>query len=110
MDIYPTLCDLAGLKKPLQLQGMSFVKQLEDPKVKHRTHIYSRFVSGDAVVTQDFALTKYFKSNQTMLFDHRKDPEENKNVAGNPDYKSVVEKLTKLMKKDIARAKAAKWK
>jgi arylsulfatase A-like enzyme len=109
VDIFPTLCDLAGLEKPAQLQGRSFVKQIKDPSLEHREYIYSRFGPGDVVLTKEYSLTKYFKKNETMLFDHRKDPDENDNVAGNPDYKPIVEKLLDLMKKEMTRAKSAKW-
>ena len=34
VDLYPTLCDLAGINSPLHLQGKSFVKLLDDPKGK----------------------------------------------------------------------------
>lgn len=46
IDIYPTLCDLAGLEKPTHLQGKSFIATLEDPKTKHRDFAYSSYSHG----------------------------------------------------------------
>ena len=109
VDIFPTLCDLAGLSKPAQLQGMRFQKILKSPSDEFRTHIYSRFGPGDAIVDKHFSFTR-FKDKTIMLYDHRKDPQENNNVAGNPEYGPVIKKMTQLLNQAQAKAKAAKWK
>ena len=46
IDLYPTLCDLAGLEKPSHLQGKSFVPTLEDPATAHRDFAYSSYAHG----------------------------------------------------------------
>ena len=43
VDIYPTLCDLAGLPKPTHLAGKSFVPLLDEPKRKWKKHAVSQF-------------------------------------------------------------------
>mgnify|MGYP001213741799 FL=1 len=43
VDIYPTLCDLAGLPKPSHLAGKSFVPLLDDPKRKWKKYAISQF-------------------------------------------------------------------
>ena len=54
IDVYPTLCDLAGLAKPDHVEGMSLVRVLEDPEAPHRDFVYTRYGGGDAVRTERF--------------------------------------------------------
>jgi iduronate 2-sulfatase len=109
VDIFPTLCELANLPKPHQLQGVSFISVLKKPKEDFRSHIYSRYGPGDAIVDKNFAFTK-FRDGSFMLYDHRKDPHENNNVASNPEYSSVIERMKKRLKEAMDKAATAKWK
>jgi len=43
VDLYPTLCDLAGLPKPSHLAGKSFVPLLDEPKRKWKKFAVSQF-------------------------------------------------------------------
>ncbi len=43
VDLYPTLCELAGLSKPKHLAGRSLVPQLENPVVKGKKLAISQF-------------------------------------------------------------------
>lgn len=43
IDIYPTLCDLAGIAQPSHLQGHSFVPLLSDPERKWKTAAFSQY-------------------------------------------------------------------
>lgn len=46
VDIYPTLCDLAGLPKPEALEGASLVPVLEDPEAKVKEFAVSQYPRG----------------------------------------------------------------
>ncbi|MEO1845284.1 MAG: sulfatase/phosphatase domain-containing protein, partial [Akkermansiaceae bacterium] len=46
IDLYPTLCDLAGLAKPKHLQGKSLLPVLKDPNAAHREMAYSSYPHG----------------------------------------------------------------
>lgn len=101
VDLYPTLCDLAGLDKPPHLQGRSFASAFEDPSYVHRNFTYSRFRTGESIKQDDLRYTAYFDEDHTlvseMLYDLEKDPEENTNVAGANDHSIKKEALrTKL--------------
>ena len=109
VDIFPTLCELAQLEQPDQLQGKSFIATLSDPSKPHRDYIYSRFKEGDVVVTESHALTRY-RNGDLMLFDHQKDPDENQNVAKDPTCKPVIEDLVKKLDENIKKAESATWK
>jgi arylsulfatase A-like enzyme len=103
VDIYPSLCELAGLPLPSHLQGKSFVPILDDLSQSTQESVYARFRNGDAVITDRYAFTSY-SEGESMLYDHVKDPEENQNVATNPEYKEVVVKMRNLLVKSIKEA------
>ena len=103
IDIYPSLCELAGLSLPSHLQGKSFVPILDDLSQSTQESVYARFRNGDAVITDRYAFTSY-SEGESMLYDHVKDPEENQNVATNPEYKEVVVKMRNLLVKSIKEA------
>jgi iduronate 2-sulfatase len=43
VDLYPTLCDLAGLSKPIHLAGKSLLPLLDNPDVKGKQYAVSQF-------------------------------------------------------------------
>ncbi|MGJ8642100.1 MAG: sulfatase-like hydrolase/transferase [Luteolibacter sp.] len=45
VDVYPTLCELAGLPVPKSLEGKSFAPQLADPEAPGKPAAYSQFPS-----------------------------------------------------------------
>jgi len=48
------------------------------------------------VTTGDYTNTEYGDNAQRMLYDRKKDPSENENVAEAEDYKETVNQLSKL--------------
>ncbi len=43
VDMYPTLCELAGLKQPEHLEGVSFVPLIDNPDKAWKTAAFSQF-------------------------------------------------------------------
>ena len=43
IDMYPTLCDLAGVEKPEHLEGQSFAPLLDDPTLSWKSAAFSQF-------------------------------------------------------------------
>ncbi len=108
-DIFPTLCDLTGLTQPDQLHGKSFVKVLDNPEKSFRKYAYSRFVRGDAIITDRYSYTHYSgEKEEIMLYDLKNDPDENENIAMDPINKSIVEEMQHLLLDAESRAKAIK--
>ncbi len=108
VDIYPTLCELAGLptpEKPQTLDGQSLVPLLRDPtkEVKdHILHVYPRGERlGRAVRTPRHRLVEWKKPGaaaetaELELYDYEADPEETKNLAA--EQPEVVAKLRVLL-------------
>lgn len=101
IDIYPTLCDLTGLKKPAHLDGKSLEPVLKNPNKKHKKAVFSRYHNGESVITDQHLYTAWIKDGKyisQMLYDHKNDPDENLNVAELPEYKTVVKKMKILLK------------
>lgn len=101
IDIFPSLCELAGLEKPEQLHGRSFVPLMEDPDLLWKKAVYCRFVNGESVKTKNFLYTEWMNDRQeidaTMLYDHQNDPDENVNVAGNQALADTIRIMRQLM-------------
>ena len=100
-DIYPTLCDLTGLKIPNTVEGKSLLPLLNGKKSEINNAVFSRFKDGESVRTERYLYTEYRDENSNlyakMLYDHKTDPEENVNVVNKPEYEKVVSKLAKLL-------------
>ena len=97
VDIYPTICDLAGVPKPGYLQGASLVPMLDDPKLALKHAVFGRWVDGRIVRTDRYSYTEW-PNGERMLFDRQVDPEENANVAGDAKNAKVIEEHSRLLK------------
>ncbi|MCC6510831.1 MAG: sulfatase-like hydrolase/transferase [Pirellulaceae bacterium] len=112
VDIYPTLCELAGLKMPQPLDGRSFVSTLGDPALPTKEYILHAYprnpadvgpIIGRAVRTDRYRLVEWKKigapaeTAQLELYDYEVDPLENQNqAAAQPE---VVAKLRSILSK-----------
>lgn len=98
VDIYPSICELAGIPVPGHVQGRSFVPLLEEPSKSWKTAVFSRYHTGESVTTERYSYTEW-NDGSRMLYDHKKDPDENVNISENPEYADIVEKLSAELKK-----------
>ncbi|MEO2048152.1 MAG: sulfatase/phosphatase domain-containing protein [Pirellulales bacterium] len=103
IDLYPTLCELAGIERPNHLQGTSMIPLMHDPTRPGKNAAFTRDTQGAAVTTRDYVYAEYGEGER-MLFDHKNDPDENVNVADNPEYRETVEKLSKLLAEQAVRS------
>jgi iduronate 2-sulfatase len=103
VDIYPTLCDMAGLPKPGHLHGRSFAEILSEPSRAFRSEALSEYSRGGAdgfsIRTATHRYTEWTdrKSGKIVareLYEHRKDPDENWNVANQSANNSLIIKLS----------------
>ena len=94
IDVFPSLCDLAGLDLPSQLQGKSFVPLMKDPDLSWKQAVYSRYVNGESVKTPSYLYTEWFDkggvSYTSMLYDHKIDPEENVNIINDNSIQDTI--------------------
>ena len=105
IDIYPSLCELAGLPLPSHLQGKSFVPQLKDSSLPGKSAAIGRFKAGDTIRTDQYRFTQYSRSNGAltgrMLYDHQNDPSEDINIAEHENQAGIVKSLGDRLKKSI---------
>ncbi len=123
LDVLPTLCDLAGIKPPDTVEGISFKPVLEGKKATVRDVLYGVYAGGTkpgmrSVKKGDWKLIKYDvldgKVRQTQLFnlaenqheflaEHgRKNPLET-NLADDPKYAEKRRELESLLLAEMKR-------
>ncbi len=97
MDIYPTLIELCGLPSKEGLDGRSLIPLLRNPEKKWdfpaiSTYDFSEF----SIRTENWRYTRYIDDSEE-LYDHRIDFEEWTNLAQDPQYKNVIERLSQYI-------------
>ncbi|MDF1573147.1 MAG: sulfatase [Bacteroidales bacterium] len=115
VDIYPSLCELAGLELPGHLQGTSFVPLVEDPDKKWKEGALSywpesnrdnpeKVVMGYTIQTDRYRYTEWIRRSTGELlardlFDHQNDPAENRSIANDPANDELMQHLSDLLDK-----------
>ena len=116
VDVYPTLCDVAGIPIPSHVEGVSAKPLLSDPKRPWKTAAFSQYPRGKKVMgysmrTDRYRLTVWLdykdraRVDAVELYDHQADPEENRNIANLPANKQLVAGLMEQWKKGWQGAK-----
>ncbi len=157
LDMYPSLCELAGLPVPAHVEGRSFLPVLDDPDRRWKPAAFSQFpcpalrewaamplspamrrtffgpllrrveqklraeapdrydedlynnhLMGYSMRTDRYRFTIWVDVRSpdaepitVELYDHREDPKENVNVAGNPGNARLIRKLIAKMKTEL---------
>lgn len=105
MDIFPTLCELAGIKIPQTVDGKSLVPLISGQKQSVYKSVFSIYKDLQRMVKKDeWKMIRYFRSDThnvgteaTQLFNIEQDPWETTNLASQPRYFSLLEELSQLM-------------
>lgn len=99
LDLYPTLIDLLGLPKPPQkLDGNSLLALLKDPQMDWDKPVQMTSqmdgVFFESILSNDYRMTRLV-TGETELYKLASDPHEFRNLAGNPEYASLIKKMEK---------------
>lgn len=114
VDIYPTLCELAGIDLPGHLEGTSMAPLLNDPELPWKKAAFSQFPRGDimgySMRTDRFRYTEWQKIEgreviARELYDHANDPQENINIAELPENSEQVAGLARMLRDGYAAAR-----
>lgn len=116
VDIYPTLCELAGLKVPGTLEGISMKPLLEEAGLPWKSAVFSQFLRegvwrgadgntymGYSMRTERYRYNEWYnyitgEFSGRELYDHLDDPDENINIAMDPENRELVLRLGRQMK------------
>jgi len=123
VDIFPSLCDLAGIPVEDYLQGTSFVPLLENPDIEWKEAVFSQFhrrpkvahdggrYMGYSVRTKHLHYIEWYTwdnkrhtpldSVSAELYDHRVDPYEKLNRIDEIDYNDDIYQLKLHLKKNF---------
>ena len=119
VDIYPTLCEIAGIDSPNYIHGKSMVPILENPNLRFKSEIYSRYQFREVVQDHDYSYHEILNYNKFyidrqgnkkptfdsdvnvagyMLFDMKNDKQQTIDISKNPEHAEHVKKYsTKLL-------------
>ncbi|WP_395749269.1 sulfatase-like hydrolase/transferase [Prosthecobacter sp.] len=93
-DLFPTLCELAGVEIPATVQSKSLV-----PLLRHKTERVHEFVTGAFTDTQRMICDErwkyvlYPKAGREQLFDLLSDPDEMQDLSADPAQRKRREEL-----------------
>ena len=99
-DVYPTLCELAGLPIPEQCDGLSLVAQLKDPGTRRDRPALCSFqfwnekAPSHGVADERYRFIRYGNGFEE-LYDLKNDPHEYENLIDDPKLASVKKRLAR---------------
>ncbi len=111
-DIFPTLCDLAGVPPPDTIDGLSLGPVIRGEKAQVRDHTYHAYMQFQRAYREgDFKLIEYVRapadegkgpttvrgSRVTQLFNYAEDPWETINLAFLPQHQARVAAMRRAM-------------
>lgn len=100
IDIFPTICDAAGVPTPESVEGKSLLGLYEGKGRWDRDRIFSSFVSPErhrlnirCIRTDRYKFVHHLTTDEVELYDLEKDPYELTNLAGQPRFEQLQNQL-----------------
>lgn len=104
MDVYPTMCELAGIPVPEGLDARSLVPVIRGKQASVRDVMFTAYKNVQRSIRNDrWHLMLYPEVGVTQLFDLERDPHEMHNLADNPEYAGKIRELTAMMEETRAK-------
>jgi arylsulfatase A-like enzyme len=114
-DIMPTLLSLMGLPVPEEVEGMDLShlalgeqgKEGKEPEMAFlqgmgHTYLWIDGAEWRAVRNKQYTYAAYLVDGKELLFDHRNDPGQEKNLVGDPNYSDVLYYMNSWMREKMA--------
>ena len=112
VDIHPTICDLAGIKVPAKIDGISLVPILKDSesRVREAMPVFNFWGSAAThemtMITEKFKYIYWYHEGDGMvaaeeLYDRQKDAVEMNNLVSNPEMAPQLEKMRQLFDSQV---------
>jgi len=98
VDLYPTLCKLAGLSAPADLDGLSLVDLMKgSPGAENRPPAVISHGPGNFAVRDLRWNYIHYTDGSEELYDHDTDPAERHNLAANAESAVVIARLKRFV-------------
>ena len=110
MNIYPTLCDLAGLETPNHCEGTSLRPLLANPEADWKLPAITTHGRGNHAVRLRHWRYIHYSDGSEELYDRKADPLEHTNLAGSAEYESTIAELRSHLPKQEAPAPSSRKK
>jgi len=114
LDLYPTLADFAGITPPAGLEGRSLRPLLDDPSLPGKPAAFTLVTRGKdigrSIRTDRWRYTEWSTAASptsivaSELYDHERDSEETRNLAGESSLRETVADLANQLHAHAARA------
>ena len=104
IDMYPTLLEMCGLKKPHQrLEGTSIAATLADPSSAVDRSVFLPHMNPNeyAIINRDWRYIRYGEDGEE-LYDVQNDPNEWNNLASKPEHNDLKAEMRALAPKVFA--------
>ena len=110
VDIFPSLCELAGVEKPDYLEGTSVVPLLNDPERTWKKAVFSQYprgypkaeFEGFTIRTDRYRYVEWRELDGSLkaqeLYDHKNDPLESVSVIHDENYTGIMCDLMKQLR------------
>ena len=105
IDLYPTLCELTGIKAPHELSGMSLVPQLNDVTIPGKTHEITSLFGQYSIRSSKYRYSTWMDENTDkhfpMLYDLEQDPNELHNLTDTMEYQDIKKQLDETLRSKV---------
>ncbi len=113
IDLYPTLCDYAGLKIPSGLSGQSLLPQIRSANDSEQDYVASEWHTewgytiepGRMIRTAHHKYTHYLEGPGEELYDLRSDPGEVRNLVNDPSASQILDQHRKILSRHVESTK-----
>lgn len=99
LDIYPTLIDLTGVSNRNDLEGLSLLPQLKNANAKRERPAVTSHNQGNHGVRSERWRYIHYADGSEELYDMINDPNEWKNIVGDPAMKPIIDDHKKWLPK-----------
>ncbi len=102
-EIYPTMCELAGIPVPPGLDAKSLMPVITGRDAKVRDFLYTSYLKCQRAIRDDrWKLIRYPLIDKTQLFDLQADPHEMHDLAGDSQYAGKIQEFMARLKTEMA--------